>query len=135
MPITDIEETEDAWIIEAELPGVDRKDVNVELRDSELIISGEIKENDRKASERRRCTRPTGRPAARLRAGGPIPVSAPSSECPACGTARSPGSSRHVSSNVGCRLRVAIGRTYRSPRRLTSGDRGLQPEMNLCPHG
>ncbi|HTX00300.1 MAG TPA: Hsp20/alpha crystallin family protein, partial [Acidimicrobiales bacterium] len=42
LPTTDIEETDDAWVIEAELPGVDKKDVNVELRDSELIISGEI---------------------------------------------------------------------------------------------
>jgi HSP20 family protein len=59
MPITDIEETEDAWIIEAEVPGVDRKDVNVELRDSELIISGVIKEKERKGIVRRQ-TRRTG---------------------------------------------------------------------------
>ena len=54
MPFADIEETDDAWVIEAELPGVDRKDVNVELRDSELIISGEIKEKERKGVLRRR---------------------------------------------------------------------------------
>ncbi|HEY2160650.1 MAG TPA: Hsp20/alpha crystallin family protein [Solirubrobacteraceae bacterium] len=59
MPVTDIEETEDAWIVEAELPGVDRKDVNVELRDSELIISGEIKEKERNGILRRQ-TRRTG---------------------------------------------------------------------------
>jgi HSP20 family protein len=59
MPLTDIEETDDAWVIEAELPGVDRKDVNVEMRDSELIISGEIKEKERKAVLRRQ-TRKTG---------------------------------------------------------------------------
>jgi HSP20 family protein len=59
MPVSDIEETEDAWIIEAELPGVDRKDVNVELRDSELIIAGEIKEKERKGILRRQ-TRKTG---------------------------------------------------------------------------
>jgi HSP20 family protein len=60
MPMADIEEAEDAWIIEAELPGVDRKDVNVELRDSELVITGEIKEKERKGVIRRRA-RPTGR--------------------------------------------------------------------------
>jgi HSP20 family protein len=59
IPHADIEETEDAWIIEAEAPGVDRKDVNVELRDSELIISGEIKEKERKGILRRQ-TRRTG---------------------------------------------------------------------------
>ena len=59
MPLADIEETEDAWIVEAELPGVDRKDVNVELRDGELVITGEIKEKERKGVVRRR-TRRTG---------------------------------------------------------------------------
>jgi HSP20 family protein len=59
IPHADIEETEDAWIIEAEVPGVDRKDVNVELRDSELIISGEVKEKERVGVLRRR-TRRTG---------------------------------------------------------------------------
>lgn len=59
MPIADIEETEDAWVIEAEVPGVDPKDVNVELRDSELVISGEIKERERKGVLRRQ-TRRTG---------------------------------------------------------------------------
>ncbi len=59
MPVTDIEETDDAWVIEVELPGVNRKDVNVEMRDSELIISGEIKEKERKGVLRRQ-TRKTG---------------------------------------------------------------------------
>lgn len=59
-PFVDIEETEDAWIVEAELPGVDRKDVAVELRDSELEISGDIKERERKDVIRRQ-TRRTGR--------------------------------------------------------------------------
>ena len=56
---TDIEETDDAWVIEAELPGVDRKDVNVEMVESELVISGEIKEKERKGILRRH-TRKTG---------------------------------------------------------------------------
>ncbi|HWF35092.1 MAG TPA: Hsp20/alpha crystallin family protein [Solirubrobacteraceae bacterium] len=60
VPTVDIEETEDAWIVEAELPGVDGKDVNVELRDSELSITGEIKERERKGILRRRSRR-TGR--------------------------------------------------------------------------
>jgi HSP20 family protein len=42
-PPVDIEETEHAWIVEAELPGVKRGDVNVDIRDSQLVISGELK--------------------------------------------------------------------------------------------
>lgn len=57
IPFADIEETEDAWIVEAEVPGVDRKDVNVELRDNELFISGDIKERERKGVLRRRARR------------------------------------------------------------------------------
>ena len=57
IPLADIEETDDAWIIEAELPSVDRKDINVELRDNELVITGEIKEKERKGVLRRRTRR------------------------------------------------------------------------------
>ena len=59
LPLVDIEETDDAWVVEAELPSVDRKDINVELRDNELGIRGEIKEKERKGILRRR-TRRTG---------------------------------------------------------------------------
>ena len=53
-PPVDIEETEDTWIVEAELPGVRPEDVNVELRGNELAISGEIKEREREGVLRRR---------------------------------------------------------------------------------
>jgi HSP20 family protein len=46
VPRFDIEESDEAWIVEAELPGVKRKDVNVEVRDGELLVSGEIKERE-----------------------------------------------------------------------------------------
>ncbi|HEX7300837.1 MAG TPA: Hsp20/alpha crystallin family protein [Solirubrobacteraceae bacterium] len=59
-PLVDIEETDDAWIVEAELPGVDRDDVSVEVRESELLVTGEIKERERRGILRRR-SRPTGR--------------------------------------------------------------------------
>ena len=59
-PLVDIEETDDAWIVEADLPGVKRGDVEVELRDGELAISGELKERERRGLLRRR-TRRTGR--------------------------------------------------------------------------
>ena len=59
-PPVDIEETDDAWALEAELPGALQDDVNVEVRDSEVSITGEIKEKERKGILRRR-TRRTGR--------------------------------------------------------------------------
>lgn len=54
VPRFDIEESDDAWIVEAELPGVKRKDVDVEVRDGELLVSGEIKERERKGILRHR---------------------------------------------------------------------------------
>lgn len=59
-PLVDIEETDDAWLVEAELPGVKQEDIDVEVGDSELTISGELKERERKGILRRR-TRRTGR--------------------------------------------------------------------------
>ena len=71
LPLVDIEETEDAWIVEAELPGAKSKDVHVELRDSELVVFGEIKERERKGILRRR-TRPVGRFEFRVTLPGPV---------------------------------------------------------------
>ena len=59
-PPVDVEETDDAYVLEAELPGVKREDVNIEVAGNELTISGEIKEKERKGVVRRR-TRRTGR--------------------------------------------------------------------------
>jgi HSP20 family protein len=59
VPLADIEETDDAWIVELELPSVDRRDIDVELRENELVVTGEIKEKERKGVLRRR-TRRTG---------------------------------------------------------------------------
>jgi HSP20 family protein len=60
VPDVDVEELDDAYMVEAELPGVDRKEVNVELTGNELSITGDIKERERKGILRRR-TRRTGR--------------------------------------------------------------------------
>jgi HSP20 family protein len=46
-PPVDLEETDDAWVVEADLPGVKKDDVSVELRDNELEIHGESKEQTR----------------------------------------------------------------------------------------
>lgn len=58
-PLVDIEEQDDAYVLEAELPGVKREDVNIEVIGNELSITGEIKEKQRKGAVRRR-TRRTG---------------------------------------------------------------------------
>lgn len=58
-PPVDIEETDDAFVVEAELPDVKREDVDVELNDNELSIHGEIKERERTGILRRQ-TRRTG---------------------------------------------------------------------------
>jgi HSP20 family protein len=59
-PLVDIEEQDDAYVLEVELPGVEREDVNIELVGNELTITGEIKERERQGALRRR-TRRTGR--------------------------------------------------------------------------
>jgi len=58
-PLVDIEEQDDAYLVEAELPGVKRQDVDVEVVGNELTITGELKETDRKGVVRKR-TRRTG---------------------------------------------------------------------------
>jgi HSP20 family protein len=57
IPDIDIEEQDDAYVIEAELPGIDRKDVNLELVGNELVVSGEMKEKERKGLLRRQTRR------------------------------------------------------------------------------
>jgi HSP20 family protein len=56
-PLVDIEEENDAYVIEAELPAAKREDINIELQGNELSITGEIKERERKGVVRRRSRR------------------------------------------------------------------------------
>lgn len=44
VPAVETEETEDAYLVRAELPGMKREDVDVELRGNELCITGEVRE-------------------------------------------------------------------------------------------
>ena len=60
VPRVDVEEQDGAYVVEAELPGVKREDVNIELVRNELSITGEIKEEEREGTLRRH-TRRTGR--------------------------------------------------------------------------
>jgi HSP20 family protein len=58
-PPVDIEERDDAYILEADLPGVKREDVTVEQIGNELSISGEHKET-KHTGVLRKATRRTG---------------------------------------------------------------------------
>lgn len=57
VPAVDVEEADDAWIVEAELPGVKEKDIALELHGTELSISGEIEERERRGILRRSSRR------------------------------------------------------------------------------
>jgi HSP20 family protein len=59
-PLVDIEEEDNAYVLEVELPGVKRDDINIELVGNELMITGELKERERTGIVRRR-TRRVGR--------------------------------------------------------------------------
>jgi HSP20 family protein len=58
-PMADLSETDDAYVMEIELPGVRRKDIDVEINERELVVSGEIKQTEREGVLRR-STRRTG---------------------------------------------------------------------------
>ncbi len=56
-PPVDIEEHDDAYLLEAELPGVKRDDIEIELIGNELQIGGELQEKERTGVMRRRTRR------------------------------------------------------------------------------
>lgn len=59
-PLVDVEELDDAYVIELDAPGVRREDVTVEVRGGDLCVSGEHTERERSGVLRRK-TRRTGR--------------------------------------------------------------------------
>jgi HSP20 family protein len=62
VPPVDILETDDALLVEAELPGINKKDVQLELREGVLTISGERKvESTHKEEKAHRSERAYGR--------------------------------------------------------------------------
>jgi HSP20 family protein len=58
-PMADVFETEDEYIVEAELPGAHKDDIDVELNERELVVSGEVTE--REGGRLRRKERRRGR--------------------------------------------------------------------------
>jgi HSP20 family protein len=59
-PLVDVEETDDAYVFEVELPGVRREDVEVEVDGNELRVFGQVSERERTGILRHRARR-TGR--------------------------------------------------------------------------
>ena len=60
IPMADVEESDDAYLVEVELPGVKREDVSLEVSGRQLTVSGERKERERVGILRKR-TRSVGR--------------------------------------------------------------------------
>jgi len=53
-PMADIEETDVAYTVELELPGVDKADVTIEVSGRRLVVTGERKERERTGVVRER---------------------------------------------------------------------------------
>jgi HSP20 family protein len=58
-PLSDVSETDDSYLVHVELPGMRKDQVDVQLLDRELVITGEIRESE--DGKRRRSSRRTGR--------------------------------------------------------------------------
>jgi HSP20 family protein len=59
-PLADVEETDDAYLIDMDLPDVSREDVDIEVTGRRLVVSGERKDKERTGLLRRQ-TRTVGR--------------------------------------------------------------------------
>lgn len=53
-PLADVEEQDDAYLVEVELPGMRKDDVDIELSGGRLTVTGERKEKERVGVLRRR---------------------------------------------------------------------------------
>ena len=58
VPAVDVEEQDDAYVVEAEVPGVKREDVNIELVGNELAITGDIRRRSGRRGARSRSSEP-----------------------------------------------------------------------------
>jgi len=60
VPLADLEESDDSYLLEVELPGVRRDDVSIDVVDRRVVVTGERRERRRLGLLRHR-TRTTGR--------------------------------------------------------------------------
>jgi HSP20 family protein len=56
-PLADVRETDDAYLIEVDVPGIRREDISVEVHGNDLVIAGESKEIEREGWLRSRTRR------------------------------------------------------------------------------
>ncbi|HEY9439737.1 MAG TPA: Hsp20/alpha crystallin family protein [Streptomyces sp.] len=56
-PMADIEDTEDAYLVELELPGMDKERITVEVSEGELDVHGEVKQREHTGAVRRQTRR------------------------------------------------------------------------------
>ena len=68
VPLADLSETDDAYVVKAELPGVNKDQVNIQLQDRELVISGEVPEPERARQRQRQPPPPQLAPHRPVRA-------------------------------------------------------------------
>lgn len=54
MPAVEAEETDEGYLVRAELPGIRREDVDVEVQERELLIKGEMSSDDDRPEAMRR---------------------------------------------------------------------------------
>ncbi|CAG8534938.1 4699_t:CDS:2 [Paraglomus occultum] len=52
VPSIDLYEQDNEYIVTAELPGLDKNDINVEVRENSLILSGEAKRHEKYAQNK-----------------------------------------------------------------------------------
>jgi HSP20 family protein len=69
-PPADVSETGESYLVEIDLPGARREDVHVEVRDQELIVTGELGGSQQGHPWRR--ARPAGRFECRVTLPGPV---------------------------------------------------------------
>jgi HSP20 family protein len=60
IPLADVSETDDAYVVEVDLPGANRDQIDIQVQDRELVITGEIPESEQEGRRHRRSRR-TGR--------------------------------------------------------------------------
>ena len=70
-PATDLSETDDAYVVDVNIPGLRPEDVNIKIQGEDLVVTGEFKDPQRGGTIHRRA-RPVGRFECRTTLPGPF---------------------------------------------------------------